>query len=166
VDYPQSLAGLRCGSCLRRDLLEIGVLRHLGRGTNARHDIADELLGSVVQSVRAVRPNWKVHDLTLHELPLTLGTAQRGTAAQNEQELLRAVVEVVDGGVPRPKLVHGCTELRFAIDKTLRLRSSAGPVVRRVPVIREEIGRVAQAASSLTFGSNPLLEESLRRPRR
>src|SRR5215208_7510285 len=80
VRQPETLPRLRSGACLCGDLLQIRVFRDLGRHEDAGDDIAGRLVVVVAQSVRAVRADRKVHDLSLLELSLAFRRAKRRAA--------------------------------------------------------------------------------------
>src|SRR4029453_11686213 len=93
--------------------------------------------------------------------------AQRGPAAEDDQQLLRAVVEVVDGRVARPQLVDAGAQLWAALDEPRRLRASARPAVQLVPPVVEDVRRRAHRAagpsSSSSYCSGAATSETSRR---
>jgi Predicted transcriptional regulator len=86
-------------------------------------------VGVVADLVGAVRPGREVDDRALLELPFACERAQRGLPAEQDQELLRPVVEVEDHEVAGAELVEARTEKRARRNEPLRRRAAAGPVL-------------------------------------
>src|SRR6476469_5065186 len=75
--------------------------------------------------MRSVSAEREVHRLTLLELPLAGGRAQRRATAQHDQQLFPGVVEVVDHEIPRLELVEGDPEPRPLGGPRQALRAAA-----------------------------------------
>src|SRR5919204_5942597 len=106
VDQPQAVTRHRARPRLRRDLAQLWVLDDLRRRNRRRHQVADRLFGLVLQAVRTVGAGWEVHRLAYAELTLTLRSSQRRPSAEDDEQLLPGVVEVVDDEIARVELVH------------------------------------------------------------
>src|SRR5262245_41659889 len=123
VDEPQPLAGLRLSSGLHGDLLRVRVLDHLRCDANPGHDVTHDVVRVVANAMRSGRPGGKVDDLSLGQNPFAVVRAQCRPSAQDEQQLLRAVMAVEDVELPRPERVHTSTDWAYAHDEQLRLAS-------------------------------------------
>src|SRR5207253_8047073 len=93
----RSAAGLRGGAGHHRDLAAVGILDRLDAHVAVGDDeVAHRLVATVLNLVRAVRPGRKVDDLAVLELPFARRRPERRAAAENHEQLLRAVVEVIE----------------------------------------------------------------------
>src|SRR3954466_11319380 len=80
-----------------------------------------------------------MHDLAFGELALAFGSAQRRATSQHDEELLGAVMKVVDVEVPGAELVNGRAKPHARADEALRLPAAARPVLRVVPVVAKDV---------------------------
>ena len=91
--------------------------------------------------MRTLRSSRKVHDVAFSELVLTLWRAQRRPAAQHEQQLVDAVVEVVQRlRLTRRQLVQAHPQLVASRNEPLDVEAPA--LDRRVgvvPLVREDV---------------------------
>src|SRR6266567_2088673 len=71
-----------------------------------------------------------MHNLALFELALASGCPQGRPSAQDDQQLLGAVVRVVDHEVAAFELVQGGAKEWASSDQPLRSASAAGPILR------------------------------------
>src|SRR6266542_4329944 len=102
--------------------------------------------------MRAGRPLREMHDVAGLELAFALGGPQRGTPAQDEDQLVGAVMEVVRHlRLPGLELPDAHAETMSGRNQALDVRTPAlGRREGIVPLVRQDIGDVAHAAS---FGS-------------
>src|SRR5262249_31219509 len=90
--------------------------------------------------------------------PLALGCAQCRAAAEDDHQLLGAMVVVVGGRVARPELIHAGAEIRPGPDEPARLGAAAGPVVELLPVVAEDVhAACCRSRSSSSPASRPVV---------
>ena len=91
--------------------------------------------------MRALRTRREVDDLTLLELPLAVVGAQRRRPAEDEEQLLGAVVDVEDLEVAGPELVEARPEERAATRyESLDEAAAATPVLLLLaPVVGPDV---------------------------